>query len=237
MAKVGIKLANGKFYPILDEQSLSAKKLELTTVRDGQPSAQIDFFRSDESAGQTQYIGTLVVDNLSKRYAGETSIDLRVHIAEYGRILAEAEETDGSGGPQKLEVDLNALNADDFDRDDASLDDERDSGVVTVEKRRINPVVPVVIAAIIFLIAAIVFLFLFLSQGFPRPANIYTEPQSREEVMASPPVENDAAKTPEPPPPDPASQTIGSPVDDSRETLPPVTNDTSRKALRTETAR
>ena len=246
MAKVGIKLANGKFYPILDENSLSAKKLELTTVRDGQTSAQIDFFRGGESADQTQYVGTLVVDNLSQRYAGETSIDLRVRAEGDGRILAEAEETGGSGGSQKLEVDINALNAEESDRNDASLDDESDSdsgnsGVVMAKDRRVNPVVPVVIAAIIFLIAAIVFLFLFLSQGFPRPANIYTETQGRE--LVSPPIENKTAKTREPPPPIPApasaSQATGIPSGNAREPLRPETMspDTSRKALRTETVR
>jgi hypothetical protein len=236
MAKVGIKLADGKFYPILDEHSFAAKKLELTTVRDGQTSAQIDFFRSDESADEAQYIGTLVVDGLTQRYAGETSIDLRVRTAEDGRILAEVEETDGAGGPQKLEIDLNALNADELDRDDARLDNGGDSSVEMAKK--VNPVVPVVIAAVIFLLAALVFLFVFLSQGFPRPTNVYVEPQSREEAAVSPPVSSDAAKLTERPP-DSAPEAAGPPADNARESLPPETNvsDTSRKALRTETGR
>ncbi|MDR1468609.1 MAG: hypothetical protein LBT00_04885 [Spirochaetaceae bacterium] len=234
MAKVGIKLANGKFYPILDENSFSAKKLELTTIRDGQTSAQIDFFRSGESVDEAQYIGTLVVDNLLQKYAGETSIDLRVRATGDGRILAEAEETGGSDDPQKLEIDINALNMDEADREEARLDDGRDadSGVVATKKRSVSPVVPVVIAAIIFLVAALVFLSLFLVQGFPRP-NIYAETQGRQTVQ------NDTAKTPEKPPSDPAPQATGVPANNSREVLPPQTNvpDTSRKALRTETVR
>jgi hypothetical protein len=237
MVKVGIKLANGKFYPIFDEYSFSAKKLELTTVRDGQTSAQIDFFRSDGSADEAQYIGTLVVDSLAQRYAGETSIDLRVHTAGDGRILVEAEETNGTGGLQKLEIDINALNTGVSDRDDVRFDNggDADPRAVTAKKRPVNPVVPVVIAAIIFLIAALVFLFLFLSQGFPHPVNIYEETQGREAV--SPPVQNEAVKTPELP--DPASGSADFLVDNFRESLPPETNvpDTSRKALRTETVR
>jgi hypothetical protein len=177
------------------------------------------------------------VDSLTQRYAGETFIDLRVRAAGNGRILAEAEETDGAGDLQKLEIDINALNADESDRNDARLDNggDADSGVGTAKK--VNPVVPVVIAAVIFLLAALVFLFLFLSQGFPHPANVYVEPQSREEAAVSPPVQSDAAKPPEPPIFVP--ETAGFPTDNSRESLPPETNvsDTSRKALRTETIR
>jgi hypothetical protein len=241
MAKVGIKLANGKFYPILDEYSFSAKKLELITVRDDQTSAQIDFFRSDESADKAQYIGTLVVDNLAQGRAGETSIDLRVCATGDGRILVETEETYGLGDPQKLEMDVNVLSMDESDRNEESLDNGRDSdsGVVMAKKRPVNPVVPVVIAAIIFLIAALVFLFLFFSQGFPRPANVYVETQGREEAVISPPVQDEAAKTPIPPQSDAVSEAAGLPPDPPRVPPPPETNvpDISRKALRTETVR
>jgi hypothetical protein len=235
MAKVGIKLANGNFYPILDENSFAAKKLVLTTVRDGQTAAQIDFYRNDETVDDMQYIGTLVVDDFMQRYAGETSIDLRVQAAGNGLILAEAEETDSAGGTQTLEIDLNSLNMEDLDREGLGFDEARDSGVAAVKTRRVSPVVPIVIAAVLFLIAAGVFLFLFLSQGFPRPVNIYVETQTREEQDAvPPPIGNEATKTPGPPT-DQIFQTAGT----SHETFQAKTNapDTSRKALRTETVR
>jgi hypothetical protein len=236
MAKVGIKLANGKFHPVLDEQRFEAKKLLLTTVHNGQTSAQIDFFRSDDAAGEAQYIGTLVVDNLAQKGAGETSIDLRLRMTADGRVLAEAKEPDGTVAPQRLEIDLNALNAAESVRDDVRLDDgqEADSGVETVKKRRVSPVVPVVIAAVIFLVAALVFLFLYLSQGFPRPANVYGKPQGREQAADSPPVQNDAAEPPEALLPA-APEAAGNLADNPRETRPPETNVPSRKALRTET--
>jgi hypothetical protein len=237
MTKVGIKLADGKFYPILDENSSVAKKLVLTTVRDGQTSAQIDFYRDDESVDDIQYIGTLVVNDFMQRYAGETSIVLRVRAAGNGLILAEAEEADGTGGTQTLEIDLNALDTENLEKEGLGLDEKRESGVVAVKKRRLSPIVPIVIAAVLFLAAAGIFLFLFLSQGFPRSANIYAETQFREEPANAPPVPigNEAAKTPGAPPPDQMSQTDGY----SREIFQTKTNapDTSRKALRTETVR
>jgi hypothetical protein len=233
MAKVGIKLADGKFYPILDEYDSSRKNLVLTTVSNGQTSAQIDFYRDGKTAaGQMQYAGTLVVDSLSPKYAGETSIELRIRSSGDGHIFAEAYEADGTGGAQKLEIDIAGLDTNMPDTYGLGIDDELTSGVKVAAKRRLNPIVPVIIAAVIFLAAAIVFLFLFLSRGFPQPENVYAEPQAREETVVSPPpVRDEAANRADEPPP-PAPQNDGGPrnLPESRNVVP----DTSRKALRTE---
>jgi hypothetical protein len=238
MAKVGIKIADGKFYPILDEYGSSGKKLELTTVCDGQSSAQIDFYRNDEAAAdQMQYVGTLVIENLTPKYAGETSIELRVRSTGDGRVLAEAFEIDGAGGTQKLEVDLKGHDITDADEGGIVLDDDLDSGVKVVAKRRLSPIIPVIIAAIIFLIAALVFLFLFLSQSWPSRINVYMKTPAREETITLPPslVRDESANMPEIPP-------RFSPLrDDESLRQTAVTEagipDVSRKALRTETAR
>jgi hypothetical protein len=240
MAKVGIKLADGKFYPILDGNSSSGKKLVLTTVCDGQSSAQIDFYWNDEvMADQMRYIGTLVIEDLSQKYAGETSIELRVRSTGDGRVLAEAFEVDGTGGSQKLEVDVKGHDI--KDSDDDVLDDELSSGVKVVAKRRLNPITPVIVAAIIFLIAAIVFLFLFLLPGCPSQPNVYTQPPAREEpVISPPPVLDESANMPEIPLPDPSqydSRNDNRDGEPPRETTVTETPDLSRKALRTETAR
>jgi hypothetical protein len=224
MAKIGIKLADGKFYPILDEYGSTGKKLVLTTVGDGQTSAQIDFYRNGKAtANGMDYIGTLVVEELAPKYAGEASIDLRVRSTEDGRFFAEAFEIDGTGGTQKLEIDIEGLSGADTD----GLETGDDSGITVVPKRRFNPIVPVIIAAIIFLVAALVFLFLFLSQGFPQPANVYAEPQIREEVLIVPPVREETGNIPPSPP---APQNGG----DSGNPAGTVVPDASRKALRTE---
>ena len=41
-AKIGIKLADGSFLPIMDEDVSASETLELTTVRDDQSSVQIN---------------------------------------------------------------------------------------------------------------------------------------------------------------------------------------------------
>ena len=48
--KIGIKIADGSFYPILDGDTKQKKRMVLTTVKDGQESVQIDLYRG---AGET----------------------------------------------------------------------------------------------------------------------------------------------------------------------------------------
>ena len=45
--KIGIKLADGSFYPIMEDGVPQKKLMELTTVQDNQTTASIDLYRSE----------------------------------------------------------------------------------------------------------------------------------------------------------------------------------------------
>ena len=45
MNSIGIKLADGSFYPILEEGNPDTKSLELTTVLDNQTTVQVDLYK------------------------------------------------------------------------------------------------------------------------------------------------------------------------------------------------
>ena len=45
--RIGIKLADGEFYPILPENRPARKRLIVTTVKDDQASVQIDLYRGE----------------------------------------------------------------------------------------------------------------------------------------------------------------------------------------------
>ena len=47
-AKIGIKLADGSFLPIMDDDFSASETLELTTVRDDQRSVQINLFKKED---------------------------------------------------------------------------------------------------------------------------------------------------------------------------------------------
>lgn len=112
VSTIGIKIANGEFYPILEENSLIRKRLILTTVHDYQPSVQIDLYRSAVSAmTDAQYIGSLVVENIKPRLKQEPSIEMVIASNSDGEIIAEAVDLDtGSGGEHHvLTVSLKSL--------------------------------------------------------------------------------------------------------------------------------
>jgi hypothetical protein len=109
---IGIKIANGEFYPIMEENSSVQKRLILTTVHDRQDSVQIDLF---SSAGKmmldAQYIGSLVIENIKPKPKGEPSIEMVMSSNASGEITADAIDLDtGAGGEHHvLSVSLKSL--------------------------------------------------------------------------------------------------------------------------------
>jgi len=109
---IGIKIANGDFYPIMEENSTIKKRLVLTTVHDKQPSVQIDLYRTASSSmTDAQYIGSLVVEKIKPRPKGEPSIEMVISSNSNGDIIADAIDLDtGAGGEHYvLTVSLRSL--------------------------------------------------------------------------------------------------------------------------------
>ena len=44
---IGLRLADGSFYPMFDEEFRGTKRVVLTTVHDNQTSVQIDIYKGD----------------------------------------------------------------------------------------------------------------------------------------------------------------------------------------------
>ena len=98
-SNIGIKIANGEFYPIMEENSVIKKRLVLTTVHDNQPSVQIDLYRSAANTmSEAQYIGSLVVENIKPKQKGEPSIEMVISSNADDEIVAEAVDLDTSSG-------------------------------------------------------------------------------------------------------------------------------------------
>jgi hypothetical protein len=109
MSKIGLKLANGEFYPVLDEDSAARKRLVVTTVQDGQRSVQIDIYRgTGPSVVGAEYVGSLVVDNIPFAPKGEPDIRLDLGLEADGKLSAYAEEL-STGQHQSLELSLESL--------------------------------------------------------------------------------------------------------------------------------
>ncbi len=108
MAKIGIRLADGKFYPILEEGAAAKKRLIVTTVKDDQPSVQIDVYRSADGETADTYVGSLIVENIPPRSNGEPDIQLDLGVDDDGNLNALARE-EITGEHQALSVSLKAL--------------------------------------------------------------------------------------------------------------------------------
>jgi hypothetical protein len=112
---IGIKIANGEFYSIIEENSSVKKRLILTTVHNKQRSVQIDLYKSFTSTmADALYIGSLVVENIKPRPKGEPSIELVISSTETGEIVADAIDLDSSahGEHHYLNVSLKSLDED-----------------------------------------------------------------------------------------------------------------------------
>ncbi|MGD9939909.1 MAG: Hsp70 family protein [Clostridia bacterium] len=109
MAKIGIRLADGKFYPILEDGEPVKKRLVVTTVKDDQASVQIDVYRkADEDVSGNSYIGSLIIENIPPGAKGSPDIRLDLGLDEHGNLNAYALE-EATGEHQTLTVSLRAL--------------------------------------------------------------------------------------------------------------------------------
>jgi lipopolysaccharide export system ATP-binding protein len=113
-ATIGIKIANGEFYSIIDENSNAKKRLVLTTAHDKQRNVQIDLYRSyTKTAADAQYIGSMVVENIGEKSQGEPSIEMIISCDTEGHIRAEVLNADGRR--QYLNVSLESPDEDNRD--------------------------------------------------------------------------------------------------------------------------
>jgi hypothetical protein len=133
MANIGIRLADGKFYAILEEGTAARKRLIVTTVKDDQPSVQIDVYSSTGGVSADAYVGSLIIENIPPRPSGEPDIRLELGLDEQGNLNAFARE-EATGEHQTLEVSLKALSEEDtYDIPDFDLQEDAGMDLSTDE--------------------------------------------------------------------------------------------------------
>ncbi len=141
-AFIGIKLADSKFFPVLEEDTPSSKVLELTTVRDDQTSVQINLFRGeDQTVDTASYVGTLIIEDIAARKAGDATVELTLTLDETNELSAEAVDLD-SGSRQALSVSLETLGREEmYNLPDFDLTPVDDSLQLGLDPERRNVVV------------------------------------------------------------------------------------------------
>jgi hypothetical protein len=192
---IGIKIANGEFYSIVEENSTVKRRLVLTTVHDGQRSVQIDLYKSNtRTMADALYIGSLVVEKIKAKPKGEPSIEMVISSDANGNITADAVDLDDGGEHQILNVSLQSLDEESREDDipDFELENngEPPSGLYKQaeairddeEKKFPWPLV-IIIGIVIVLGITAVWFFFFRDKGAPlfgtgRSATEQTAPQA-----------------------------------------------------------
>jgi len=126
---IGIKTADGRFFPILEEGSGRRKRLVVTTVKDNQSKVQIDLYKGEGAELENaKYIGSLVVENIQPAPKGEPEIELYVGIDSDGNLNAVAHDlvTDEK---QSLTVSIDSLSEEEtYEVPDFDIDEGFDFG-------------------------------------------------------------------------------------------------------------
>ncbi|GHV53682.1 hypothetical protein AGMMS49579_12870 [Spirochaetia bacterium] len=178
MASIGIKIANGEFYSIFDENSVVKKRLVLTTVHDNQRSVQIDLYKSfTKTMKDALYIGSLVVENINPNPKGDPSVEMVVSSTNEGEIIADAVDLDASanGEHQILTVSLKSLDEDnrEYEIPDFELEQHEapPSGLyeqaseIGKRGKSFPRVVAIVIGLVIIIACLALWFFLFRNKG------------------------------------------------------------------------
>jgi LysM repeat protein len=232
---IGIKIANGEFYSIVDENSNVKKRLVLTTVHDNQRSVQIDLYKSyTRTMADALYIGSLVVEDIKSRSKGEPSIEMIVSCDAGGHISAEALDLDTRSGGQHQYLNVSLKSLDDDNRDmelpDFELEQhdgppqslyERAQAVKDrggVRRKKVPWVLIILLGVLVIVLCLVLFFFLIRGQNlFVR--NTARPDSSRVESVSPPPEPSPAPVQAVPVAPAVAAQT---PVPESAPPAEPV---------------
>ena len=212
---IGIKIANGDFYPIMEENSTIKKRLVLTTVHDRQESVQIDLFRSvSRTMLDAQYIGSLVVENIKARPRGEPSIEMIISSGRNGAISADACDLDPGANGERHTLNVSHKTIDSIGSSahspDFDFENKRQSSGALYsnsetfkEEKRKSPWLIMIIATIfvVIVIALLWFFFLGGKDTLPLGDIISSFGTQQAQQTQQQPVPEPAVLPPPPPPP------------------------------------
>lgn len=111
---IGIKLADGSFYPILEEGVPDKKRLELTTVKDNQETVQVDLYRTETgSMDDAEYVDSLQIENIAAHPNGEPTLAFNIALDENNNLSADI--CDPESG-EKSDISIKLVNRDENER-------------------------------------------------------------------------------------------------------------------------
>ena len=128
---IGIKVADGTFYPVLEDGFFGDKRLVLTTVRDSQSEVHIDLYQGSPAAGVSgsRYIGSLIIENVPPVPKGSPDIEVVIGASREGSLNVSATDR-STGEEQSLSVSLRPEDGGEYD-----IPDFADQGLGPAEEK------------------------------------------------------------------------------------------------------
>ncbi len=125
--KIGIKIADGTYFPVLEENSSKRKRLILTTVNDNQSNVQIDLYKGEgDEFLNPSYVGSLTIDSIAPAEKGTPEIELKIGMNDENVLDAVAKDL-ASGTEESLSVSVASLpDESTYDVPEFSLDEDLD---------------------------------------------------------------------------------------------------------------
>ncbi|MDR0323079.1 MAG: Hsp70 family protein [Treponema sp.] len=230
-SNIGIKIANGEFYPLIEENSTIKKRMVLSTVHDDQSSVQIDLYRnSSNTMSDAQYIGSLVVEKINPRPKGEPSIEMVISSNSNGDVIADAVDLDSGPDGEHYILTVSLKSLDEMSRDmeipdfELETNEEPPSSLYRKAQKKLNQktsrslLLIVIIAVLLGLLAAWLFFFggmnvIRSGNNEPKAVTVRQEPVEQRET----PVQAEPVRQPEPAvepvrQPEPVQQAVTPPV-------------------------
>jgi LysM repeat protein len=131
---IGIKVADGSYYPVIDVDFRGTKKLVLTTAKDNQEKVQVDLYRgAGEALSGATYIDSLVIENIPPAAQGEPEIELLIGIDDSGQLMAEAFD-ESTGERQRFDTSISSLPQQAYEEAEFALEEPSTEGETPPEE-------------------------------------------------------------------------------------------------------
>jgi len=108
---IGIRIANGTYFPIIKEDDRAKKKVVLSPVKENQKDVKIDIFRGEgETMYDSVYVASLILNNINQEDGKVPDIELLLSVSDDGILDVHAFEP-VSGVKQFLSVSLDSIDS------------------------------------------------------------------------------------------------------------------------------
>lgn len=111
MKAIGIKLADGSFYPLLEEGNSERRSIDLTTVMDNQTKVKVEVYSTETGSLEgAEYLDTLEIEDLNPRKNGDPTLSLVIDMDKNNKLSAEIRDIE-TGKAAGIQVKLGSETA------------------------------------------------------------------------------------------------------------------------------